>query len=281
MIKKLLLKKVSILLTIVTLLYRIQLLLMIKMNKFRNIERKYSTSNTVDKDVQSMLLPLDLMQYFSFCPKYYIKSNILYPNSFFSNFVSTIVTLVFFCLNILCAYLHVLNKDSLGHTPFSYFSCQKDCIFYCLVFAMNFVIGVIQTKKHVQFVTTFQKVHRFLKNDTCFKHFIIWNWIHGIIALLFYVFVFSYFVVLLDAPLYSVYNGYLLVVFYFNVIYATRFIKLSKNKVILLNYHVLNSREQENKYKIFFNKNIFEAFTSNYLSVMKSIKFVSSNLLVP
>ncbi|XP_047035442.1 uncharacterized protein LOC124641416 [Helicoverpa zea] len=48
--------------------------------------------NILDKDVQLMLWPLNLMQYMMLCPKYQIKNNLITPNNLISNIISIIAT---------------------------------------------------------------------------------------------------------------------------------------------------------------------------------------------
>lgn len=59
------------------------------MYEFRNLSPIHPI-NTMDKDVQSMLLPLNII-----FPKYHVKDNIPTPNSVLTNFVLMIITLVF------------------------------------------------------------------------------------------------------------------------------------------------------------------------------------------
>lgn len=218
----------------------------------------YNLNNAVDKDVQSMVLPLNLMQYFIFCPKYRIKNNMITPNSLLSNCFSIIITLFYIFLTILCAYLYCSSKKQIN--SFSDISSIYHCIFYCIGFVVHFVTGIIQTKKHVHFVLTFQKIHRMLKNETNFNYFIIWTWMLGIIALGFYVVHFTYIMFKINSSFFHIYNGYLLVIFDFNIIYAARVIQMLTKKIELWNFHVLNPRELQDKHGENYIKNMFDTY---------------------
>lgn len=70
-----------------------------KMNLFKNLKKKYQTDRIlgtiIHKDVQSMLLPLNVMQFTTLCPKYCIKNNCISPNSIVSTFITFITVLLF------------------------------------------------------------------------------------------------------------------------------------------------------------------------------------------
>ena len=227
---------------------------------FRNIEREYPVNinfnNLVDKDVQKMLSPLNLMQYTMFCPKYRIKNNFITPNSLISNFVSMIVTVAFIFLFIFGTYFVNVNKYSLGYSTFIIISFNIACVFFCIGFILNLVIGITQTRNNVQFVLIFQKVHKLFNQDSV-NHFIIWNLILGIVALGFYLIIFTCFFVQSGLPFYSVFYCYLAVVFDFNIIYAMRLIKLLENKMNQWNCFVTNFQKLDSHN---FSTKEFKAF---------------------
>ena len=227
------------------------------------VERIFS--NTVDKDVQSMLWPLNLMQYTMFCPKYRIKNNSITPNSLISNFISMLATILFIFM-----YLYTnLTEDAKGLRTFMHISCYNDCLLFSCGFCMNFIIGVIQTKNNVHFVLTSQKVHRFLNNGTNIKHFAIENWIFGIMALSFYAILFTILSLQVGGTLSRLYVTSFLVSFEFNIVYAMQLGKLLEEQVSLWSIQVLNSRglvgtQRENYYKKLFQTyvEILECYSS-------------------
>ena len=225
------------------------------MNPDKNI-----SLNTVDKDVQSMLLPLDLMQNIMFYPKYRIKNNVITPNSLISKFVSMFATLGFMIAFVHCTYAVMCNHRSLGHTSFMYYNFLYNCIFYCFGISLNFVIELIRTNSNVQFVLKFQKVHRFINNKSSINQMIIWTWIIILQILSVYVIVYTYFYVKIGVPFYSTYAGYILVVFDFNVIYVMRVLRFLENKIVLWNIREFNTREIENAYGENYCNGAFQAY---------------------
>lgn len=215
------------------------------------------SSGIVDKDVQWMFRPLNLMQYLMFCPKYRIKNDWITPNSMISNLISMLVTKLFLFM-LLYSYIAV-DRASFGLPAFIKFSTFNDLLLYGCGFFMNFVIGVIQTRKNIHFVLTFQKVHRFLNDGTNVNHFVIGNWISGIMTLGYYVIILTICFVKLGAPFSCIYVCYLLVFFDFNMVYATRIVKLLENQVCLWSDQVLNSRALEDTQRN-CSKKVFQTY---------------------
>ena len=212
----------------------------------------------VDKDVQSLLWPLNLMQCIMFYPKYRIKNDLITPNSQISNFISMIATIVFSSLFSYTSFSE--NPESLGFPTFTLIANFNNSLLFGFGFCMNFVIEVIQTKNNVQFVLTFQNVHRFLNKGANVNHFIIGNWILGIMALSYYVIIFTSFAALTGACFSDLFVCYFLVVFDFNIVYATRLVKLLEKQVSLWSIQVLNSRGFEDTQREDYYKKAFQVY---------------------
>ena len=215
-----------------------------------------NNNNSVDIEVQKMLSPLNLMQYTMFCPKYRIKNGFIYSNSLFSNFVSMIVTAVFICLSTFGTYLVNFNKESLGLPTFMILSFNLSCIYVCIGFILNFVIGINQTGNNVAFVLIFQTVHRLFNKD---RQFILWNLFLEMLAVGSYFIIFTCFLLKSGLPFYSVYYCNFVVVFDFNIIYAMRLIQLLESKMNQWNLRVTNSQKLDTPEDHFSNKE-FQAF---------------------
>lgn len=206
---------------------------------------KNIVDKAVDKDLQSMLFPLNLMQYVMFCPKYSIENNIITPNGLIITFVSMIATLTFILLFFYRTVMLIFYRDFIGKTEFLYVTSLYDTFFYCSGFIINFVFGVIHTKKSVDFVLTFQKVHRFLTSEASFNRFIVWNWVTVIVALTGHSSIFTVFCRLVDLPYVSVFLCHLVVVFDFHIIYAFRGVQLLKNKVIVWSMQIQHTNVED------------------------------------
>lgn len=218
------------------------------MNKFLFFVSKIShgndiSNNIVDEDVQSLVLPFNIIQYIMFCPKYRIKNNCVTPNSLFSNFVSLVGTLAFISMFIYRHYVLYAINHCMGYTALMCSITFVDCIYYCFGFAMNFVFGVIYTNKSVNFVLIFQKVHRILNNRSTFRRSVIINWIGLMSYLGGYIFAFTYFCVSLSFE--HMFNFYLLVFFDLNTICAIRGFNLLEDKIAIWNNHLLLSQDAE------------------------------------
>lgn len=206
------------------------------METHRNIQKtrvKNYLNNVVDIDVQSMLLPLNLMQYIMFCPKYRIINDCITPNSFISNVISIIVTLVFILLLVICFLNSIYFYKRVYASTFGYMSSYFDIFFYSFGLTINCVLGIIQSRKSTKFVICIQNVHRFIKNESILKHLIIWNWIIVVVVLCTNVCACIFIGTMNSIPFSSYYACFVLMIFDFNFIYAIRLIKLLENMVLL------------------------------------------------
>ena len=212
-------------------------------------------NNFVDKDVQSMILPLNVLQTMLFCPKYSIKDNFITSNSRLSNFVSVSGTILF---------LTIISCDFCTAVTNSWFSIKTVLmsllgryIFVSVGVLMNVTLSLIHTNENVSFVLLFQDIHRIFNNEISFRRFVIINWLAIIFLVGCYVIAIATLCALLTFPILFIASGSILVSFDSNIIYATRVIQLLKNKVDLWNIRALQYQsrdrmETENHCKIMF-----------------------------
>ncbi|PZC73334.1 hypothetical protein B5X24_HaOG200858 [Helicoverpa armigera] len=226
--------------------------------------RQINSNNIVDSDVQSMLLPLNLLQNVFFCPKYRIKNNYITPTNLMSNLISSIATLVFIIMYAYRNYLIGLFKTSQFSTAWKY-SSYFNGFCYSLGFIMNLVIGIIQSQNSVQFVLTFQNVHRFLKNENGFRSFIIWNWVAVCLTLVYYVFFFIYQYTRGTIGKIHACVGFLLSSFDFNVVYATRLLRLLEYQLVLWNNRFFKLRETSD----IRDKDIIQKLFNAYANILE------------
>ena len=193
----------------------------------QNNPENISLKNVVYEDVQSILFPLNLMQYFMLCPKYRIHNHLITPNNLISHLLSFIGVVLFLIIFAFHAHALYFDADTLGFPKFAdFWGFFSDFIFFSVGFIMNFVLGIVNSKNNISFVLTFQEVHRFLNNEITSKRFIICNWIIVILFPLLYIFVYTYVFIKLGLPVPLLYCMYLLIFMNYNVIYATRVLKL-------------------------------------------------------
>lgn len=250
----------------------------------RSYFKNFLLNNVVDDDVQSILLPLNLMQYIMVCPKYRIKNDLIFPNSSIFYFVSLLVTLLYISLLWYRNSTMVFFEDFMGAMNFTYFISFFDCVFYSVGFTINYAVNLIQTKKFIKFVLTFQKVHRFLHNEYFTKSFIIWNWIIVILSISGYITVFSYFCININAPFYAMLVTYFFIFFDFNIIYAIRILKLLEHKVVLWNIQATENLETEDINQENYMKKMFQTYVdileSYNLQQVCTQQFVSSSSFI-
>lgn len=230
----------------------------LKMNNF-NIKR-YILYETVDKDVQSMFLPFDVMQYIMCCPKYRIKNDFIVPNSFISNVGSIIGTLVFIFSFVYRTYMVCLTNFCVKCPSSIVVNAYFDFIVYSLGFVMNFTNGIFESKNSIKFVIAFQRVHRFLNNETGFHSFIICNWIILFVYLCCHIAIFTTICVFLRQPFYITLCINLVIVIDFNVIYAARIINILESKVCLWGDKILNTQEFGDMNEEFLSNEMFDAY---------------------
>ncbi|PZC79309.1 hypothetical protein B5X24_HaOG201007 [Helicoverpa armigera] len=205
-----------------------------------------SLNNFIDKDLQSMLLPLSLMQNFTFCPKFRIKNNRITPISYFHKFVAFVGTVMFIYFYVLRVYIQSFEKI-FKNDFFELYTC---C--YCSFgIAINFIDSIIQTKLYVNFVLLIQKVHRLLNDEHHFRFYVISNWLRIIAVYGFFIIILIEVSVWIQMPYYYIASCYPMVAFDLNLVYAISLITLLKDKIILWDIHVSNlqAMQEENEPK--------------------------------
>lgn len=222
------------------------------------------SDNMVDKDVQSMLLPLNLMQNIMFCPKYRIKNNLISPISIFHSLVSLIGTGLFIFAFFHRLYILYVDRG-LSHQYTQYIISFFDCGYYSFGLTMNFISSVFESKTYISFVLIYQNINRFLCDNKRSKNFTFWNWFSVITAGSYFVVIFISFSLIVRLPYYYILSVYSVVSFDFNYIYAIRLLKLLEDKAVLWNTRALDLQEIEDKDEV---KRIFDA----YVNILKCYK---------
>lgn len=108
-------------------------------------------------------------------------------------------------------------------------------------------------------ILTIQKVHRLVIIEVYFKKLIKTNWISIILLFSFYIsFVIYNYTIYPDLPFYILINTVVLIVFDADMIYAIRFMRLLKDKVVQWNCQALasfNDHQTET-----YHKRLFEVY---------------------
>lgn len=232
---------------------------------------------SVDKNIQSTLWPLNLMQTICFYPKYRIKNNIIYPNSRLSNITSVCGSFLYISLFLLHIYENYCNDHLRKYLSFMYFAAYYETSFFTTGFILNCLLTIVQTHKNIDFTLTIQRIHRFLNNQKSFKSFTVVNWLiiswllacHILITYCFYWSISSLF-------------GFALICFDMNIIYATRCITFLKDMLDLWNEEVLRLQLMRDMDMKDYCKVMFHTYTdilSGYDTFKKTYKHFVSNCI--
>lgn len=218
--------------------------------------------NKIDKDVQSMLQPLNLMNNILLFPKYRIKNNFINSNSFISYTVTLCYIIISSAVFIYRIYVIHSNEFVRKFMNTIYLCSYFDFFAFSVGAIMNLIINVLQTKIFILFVLKIQDIHRVL-NDTKFKHFSIRNWISVIYMLCSHICLLIFCHIQLNVPSYEFCCGVATMIFDVNVMYAIRLIELLRIKMDLWNIQAKRLKQMdENDCKIMFKAyaNILECY---------------------
>lgn len=239
-------------------------------------------NNLVDKDVQAMVTPLNIMQFLTLCSKYRIKDNFITPNCRVTNLVSLFGTLLY--LAIIADHTRsIYNRN----TPTVFLITQWiDICIHVIGFVVNFVVCVMCSDHNVMLVLSIQDVHRLLNDEVKCKSFNFWNWFLLFFLNIANMSMFFYFNISTSTFSLDI-EVMTLLVFDFNIIYAIRILRLLESKVVLWNIEVLKSQQTEEYNLKMFNilvkiyecyelyKACFEYLVSNIIFIFrKKIFFI-------
>ncbi|XP_059061302.1 uncharacterized protein LOC131854191, partial [Achroia grisella] len=138
-------------------------------------------SNKLDKDFQSMLLPLELANNFILLPKYYIRDDFITPKGTISNFISffsTFIIVIVYIINYL--YGIEFGYDFNIYFTFDFIACVSG-------FIINLIINIYQTSNSVHLNVKLQNIFNILDtNKTVLKKITLLNWVYMLSLSIFY-----------------------------------------------------------------------------------------------
>lgn len=239
---------------------------------------KIYLNNFVDKDVQSMFLPLNLMQMISFCPKYRIKNNLITTNNPLSKFIALCGTTLYISIFFCNLYYSYSIYSSVNYNNLKVAAKMANFCLFTLWFINNCIRSVFRAKENVLFILTFQNIHRFLNSENKFKLFVIGNWVIVAIFVIISMSSLIYVTALDLMPAFVIWGYFAFMIIDVHLICATRLIQLLKDKVDLwsvqaLNYQITGDRDE----KIHCEK-LFDAYI-NILDCYDIYKISSQQLV--
>lgn len=246
------------------------------MNSIAASKVKIIYHKSVDKDIQSVLLPLNIMQTIFFCPKYRIKNNIIHVNSRISNLMSICGTTSLIALFLFRLLLAHLSDRVRNHLYIFYIISYYDFCFNSTGCFLNCFLTIVQVNKNIEFVLITQRVHRFLNNKKYLKFFNLFTWLFIVATLVSYIFVIYYFYHETFTLI-----GLILISFDVNVIYAIRCLTLLRNMLDLWNKEVLHAQLMKDMDMKDYCKAMFQTYTdilSGYNTLKSTFKHFVSNI---
>ncbi|PZC77066.1 hypothetical protein B5X24_HaOG200716 [Helicoverpa armigera] len=187
-----------------------------------------TVNNKIDKDLQSVLRPLNLMQAIVICSKYRISDNKIKPHSRLYNWLGFTLVIAFRILSIhkLLTSNYPSNVSRL--VAFLYMINIFDFVFNAIGFFLNSYVNIIHRYNNVWLVLKLQHIHRILNiNSKNLQMLIIYNWISAISIYIVFIMYMCY--ISLFFPVFSVFGTivtFSTISFDINVIHALLLIKL-------------------------------------------------------
>ncbi|PZC77071.1 hypothetical protein B5X24_HaOG200721 [Helicoverpa armigera] len=238
-------------------------------NKTKSCSVSIATIKTIDKDMQRMLLPLNLFHNILLCPKYRIKNNFINPNSFLSiilGLFGLILSIFSFCYRVY-KYYRINPKKYVMNVM--YVTSYIDFVIFSIGTIINFKINVLETVRNVSLVLKIQDIHRFLPGQNYFKCFTIWNWISIFSGVGFYTYMLIFTVLTFEMHIDGMLFGFTLLFIDVNIIYCIRLIKLINNKVDIWNRRALKMHQMDPIDNEDYCEKMFEA----YMNILKCYDF--------
>ncbi|PZC77075.1 hypothetical protein B5X24_HaOG200725 [Helicoverpa armigera] len=239
--------------------------------RIKRIFRRY-----IDKDIQKMILPLQMMQTICLNPKFSLKNNFIKPNNIANNLLAVVGVIFFVSLLIyrICDMMLDENLRRYQTVNFLYFATCVDSFFYGCGFIMNFILHFVHTMNNVNIILIFQEIHRHINdkassNMAVFRNYVIVSMVFAFqTAASIYVYI-----VYMHPPWYVVCYVLVLISLDSNIAYSVCFMKLIADKLVLWNAkllwslqhgsHVMRCKKMARAYVQILNcfdvyKNIFE-----------------------
>lgn len=137
--------------------------------------------NKLEKELEAVLKPLNVIEIFFFCRKYKICNGRITPNSTLYSIISVIFT---FVLLIFCGYYMFGSSFTNQLKGFEYFVHCCKLIFYCFLFIsflLNCFINIFHGNRIICFILKLQNVYKILKMFANVKSLTFSNWCYIVV----------------------------------------------------------------------------------------------------
>lgn len=233
----------------------------------KNKPIEFLISNCLNKDVQKMFYPLDLMNKLFFSSRYDVRDNFVTPNGKIYH-----ITKFSIAMSVLTFFLYqALNSNyKIGAGLDDSAVIMVFVIFITIVYYGGFTLLLFLNFKHanknVFFILTIQMIYEEIDYKKRVQNFILWNWFSILSAVginMFMLLLYYYFLNHLDSI--EFFCDFVFITFDIHLVYAIRIIILLKEFLEIWSTDILSmSYDEENyeKCEIMFSvyKNILRAF---------------------
>ncbi|PZC77048.1 hypothetical protein B5X24_HaOG200697 [Helicoverpa armigera] len=242
------------------------------------INHSFAIHNFVDKDVQTMLWPLNLIENILLCPKYCIKNNIIKFNSLTCILVSVIGFIICESLRLYRIYNLHFDYFTRNFNNIKYIMAYVDFVLFSFGFFIVYFVNIFHMKYNVLFVLKFQNIHRFLNEKKYFMRYIIFYRISVVIIPIFFTGVILYSFLRHSVTVMDCICAISLICFDTNYVYAIRMMKLLKSKVDLWNIQIGQLQKLDQDEKVICCNKMLEAY-KNILDCLDLYKTVFQPLV--
>ncbi|KAF9800091.1 hypothetical protein SFRURICE_016968 [Spodoptera frugiperda] len=237
----------------------------IKINKCEKKKQNYCMelllSNFVDREIQFMLLPLNIMQNILGYPKYRILDNFITPNSrsiYVLSFCVALISVFMLFYRSYDRYLTgIIHSKLLVNYGFILFS---DFFFPSSGIIVTFTSIFFHADSNIMFVLKIMNIHRLHSDKDVSKSLTIFSWIFVLFISIYH----SIFILVINLhfklPLYNLFCGFCVVIFDINMASAIMHIKLLKDKAVLWNVQITNVQSMEENKKMNYFKKVFQTY---------------------
>ncbi|PZC77074.1 hypothetical protein B5X24_HaOG200724 [Helicoverpa armigera] len=212
----------------------------------------------IEKDVQSLFKPFNIMFALFFCSKYRIRNDVIHTNSLFYKVVSGICCLAIFigyCISVFIK-IFTIHLEGINYSKFCYNITV--CALFFSGYTLIYYTHVIESNRNVLLMYKIQNIYKIVKTRGVFvKNFIKYNWI-GVAVVALYQLLWILFFTIAFASNYEYYEviaNYVYVIFDLTGLYCVRIMRIIREPLRLWLDDVKNVQHVDHEGKAsFWNK---------------------------
>ena len=227
----------------------------------------------IEKYLQSILKPFNIMQALFFCAKYKLEEDLIIQNSL-SYYIRSAVGIIFYiCGSFGVLFASTYTTYTKKHPDLMLFGNINDIVVFVSGILLDFYTNITQKRNNVLLVSSIQNVHSILKiNGNIFKRFIIFNWIYVIALIVFHIlWIFYYCSFFSGLSLSDIIESCLHICFDINIVYTAMVMKLNTKTVTVWVENVQNAKC--NKDERFWN-----SYFKAYVEILKSYQLIETTV---